>query len=414
MRKLILSAFFVAAGSSVFAQKLDDVQKKIDQQKFAEARQDIDKILADPKNQKNANAWYYKGMVYNQLAADTNLKDMDYRLEAFNAYKKYQELDSKNIMMTLNQNAGLFQIYEGYYNVGIQKFNARDYETAFNHFKNALQVKDYIYNKKFEINNFSFPAIDTQLVNLAANAAYLAKQEDASVPYFQILADAKLKGEDYKDVYPILVDYYSKKKDAANKAKYLAIGMELYPENLFWLQTQLDEAGDDKEKRLVKYQELLTKYPSNYDLATDYAAELFNFTYGADKPADYTKKQEQLTQALKNAIAINPKGIQANFIMSQHLSNQLYDLQQSYSAIKGTKPEDVKKKQDLNKTIEAKYEELFPFTLAAYQEYENNDTLKDADKANFRNVANLLSDYYRMKKQADKAKVYEDKAKSIR
>ena len=95
----------------MFAQKLDDVQKKIDQQKYAEARQDIDKILADPKNAANANAWYYKGMVYNQLALDTNLRDMDYRMEAFNAYKKYQQLDAKNIMMTLNQNAGLFQIY---------------------------------------------------------------------------------------------------------------------------------------------------------------------------------------------------------------------------------------------------------------------------------------------------------------
>ena len=415
MRKLILSACFVAAGSSVFAQKLDDVQKKMDQQKYAEARQDIDKILADPKNAANANAWYYKGMVYNQLALDTNLRDMDYRMEAFNAYKKYQQLDAKNIMMTLNQNAGLFQIYEGYYNRGIQIFNAKDYQNAFNHFKGALQVKDYIYGKKFEINNFSFPALDTQLVNLAGNAGFLAKQEDAAIPYFQLLADAKLRGEEFKDVYPILVDYFGRKKDAANRAKYLAIGMDLYPENIYWVQTQLDEAGEDKAKRLAKYQELLSKNTANYDLATDYAAELFNHTYGAEKPADYAKRQEDLTTALKNAIAINPKGMQANFIMTQHLSNQLYDLQQSYAAVKGTKPEDIKKKQEINKTIEAKYEELYPYSLSAFNAYEASaDNLKAADKANYRSVTNLLADYHRMKKQADKTKIYEDKAKTIR
>ena len=415
MRKLILSACFVAAGSSVFAQKLDDVQKKIDQQKYAEARQDIDKILADPKNANNANAWYYKGLVYNQLSLDTNLRDMDYRMEAFNAYKKYQQMDAKNILMTLNQNAGLFQLYEGYYNRGIQQFNAKDYQGAFNQFRGALQVKDYIYGKKFEINNFTFPAIDTQLVNLAGNAAFLAKQEDAAMPYFQILADAKLRGPDYKDVYPIIVDYYGRKQDAANKAKYLAIGMELYPENIYWIQTQLDEAGDDKAKRMAKYQELLAKNTGNYDLATDYAAELFNYTYAAEKPSDYAKKQEELTTALKNAVAINPKAMQANFIMTQHLSNQLYDLQQSYAAVKGTKPEDIKKKQDINKTIEAKYEELYPYSLSAYNAYEADaDKLKAADKANFRSVTNLLADYHRMKKQADKAKMYEDKAKTIR
>jgi hypothetical protein len=339
---------------------------------------------------------------------------MDYRMEAFNAYKKYQQMDAKNILMTLNQNSGLFQLYEGYYNRGIQQFNTKNYASAYNQFKNALVVKDYVYGKKFEINNFTFPALDTNLVNLAANAAYLAKQEDAAISYFQILANAKLKGDDFKDVYPILVDYYTKKQDATNKAKYLAIGMELYPENPYWLQSQLDEAGEDKNKRLAKYQELVAQYPKNYELMADYGAEMFNYTYGQDKPSDYTKRQEDLTTILKNAIAANPEGTQANFIMTQHLSNQLYDLQQSFGAIKGTKPEDVKKKQDINKNIEKKFEELHPYAVTVYNQYDKMGTLKDSEKANFRSVSNIMSDYYRMKKQMDKAKFYEDKAKSIR
>ncbi|HEY1113607.1 MAG TPA: hypothetical protein VGE66_08590 [Chitinophagaceae bacterium] len=414
MRKLILSAFFMAAGTVLFAQNLNDIQEKISKGKYDEAKEKVDKVLTEPKFQKNANAWYYKGVVYNELAKDTTKKDMDYRMEAFNAFKKYQELDPKNVLMTLEQNGRLFQIYEGYYNQGIAAFNTKNYDKAFSDFKNALTVKDYVYEKKYEINGFSFPAIDTQLVNLAGSAGMLAKQEDAAIPYFAILADAKLKGDDFKDIYPILVDYYGRKNDATNKAKYLAIGQELYPENPYWLASQLEAAGDDKGKRLDMYKELVAKNPNNSDLATDYGVELFNYIYGKDKPANYDERKAELTAALQAAINANPQSAQANFVMTQHISNDIYDMQLDYQAIKGTKPEDVKKKQELNKKIDARYEDLFKFANTAVQQYEKMTDLKAVDKANYRSVLNQMVDYYTMKKQADKAKVYNDKVKNLK
>ncbi|MFN2440092.1 MAG: hypothetical protein ABR503_12890, partial [Chitinophagaceae bacterium] len=298
MRKLILSALFLAASTALFAQKLDDVEESVKKGKYAEAKEKIDKVLADTKNQKSANAWYYKGLVYTELSKDSSRTDMDYRLEAFNAFKKYQELDPKNIMLTLQQNASFFQLYEGYYNHGIKAFNQKKYDVAFNDFKNALLIKDYVYGKKYEINNFSFPALDTQLVNLAGSAAFLNKQEDVAIGYYSQLANAKLKGEDYKDIYPILVDYYNRKQDSVNKAKYLAIGKEVYPDNPYWLQTELDAVGTDKGKRLARLEELQKSNPNNFDLAIDYAVELFNYTYNKEKPADYKQKSDDLYAAL--------------------------------------------------------------------------------------------------------------------
>lgn len=414
MRKLILSALFMATGTVLFAQNLNDIQEKISKGKYDEAKEKVDKVLADPKGQKNANAWYYKGVVYNELAKDTTKKDMDYRQEAFAAFKKYQELDPKNIMMTLEQNSRLFQLYEGYYNQGIAAFNTKNYEKAFSDFRNALAVKDYVYEKKYEINGFKFPAIDTQLVNLAGSAGMLAKQEDAAIPYFTMLADAKLQGDDFKDIYPILVDYYSRKNDATNKAKYLAIGQELYPNNPYWLQSQLEAAGDDKAKRLALYKDLVAKSPNNADLAVDYSVELFNFIYGKDKPANYDERKAELTTALQAAINAKPESAQANFVMTQHISNDIYDMQQDYAAIKGTKPEDVKKKQELNKKIEARYEDLYKYANTAVQQYEKMPEMKAVDKANYRSVLNQMVDYYTMKKQADKAKLYNDKIKSLK
>ena len=414
MRKLILSAFLLASSTALFAQNLDDIQEKISKKKYDEAKEKIDKTLADPKHQKNANAWYYKGIVYNELSKDTTKKDMDYRMEAFNAFKKYQELDPKNVMLTLEQNGSLFQIYEGYYNRGIAAFNSKNYEKAFSDFKNALAVKDYIYGKNYEINGFKFPAIDTQLVNLAGSAGMLAKQEDAAIPYFTLLADAKLKGDDYKDIYPILVDYYSRKNDAANKSKYIAIGQELYPNNPYWAQSQLDAAGGDKGKRLEMYKEMLAKDPNNGDLAVDYGVELFNYIYGKEKPADYEQRKIELTSVLQGSIKANPESAQANFVMTQHISNDIYDMQMAYNGIKGTKPEDIKKKQDLNKAIDKRYEDLFTYANKAVQQYEKMTELKAVDKENYRSVLNQMVDYYTVKKQADKAKIYNDKVKNLK
>lgn len=415
MRKIILSLFIVAATTTVlFAQDFKDVKENLDKGKYREAREKIDKALADPKNQSSPNAWYYKGVVYGELAKDSSLTDMDYRMESFNALKKYQELDSKNIMLMINQNANFFTLYEGYYNQGVKDFNAKTYDKAFQNFANGLKVKDYVYSKGYEINNFKFAALDTQLVNLAGSAGMLAKQEDSAVGYFQMIADAKLKGDDFKDVYPILVEYYGKKGDSVNKAKYLATGIELYPENPYWNQSKMADAGDDKGKRLAQFQELIKADPKNSDLLVDYAVELFNYTYGKDKPADYATQQVELTTALQNAIASNPTSTYANFVMTQHLSNQMYDMQQDYNAIKGTKPEDVKKKGAMNKEIEKKAEEMFTYSNAAYQLYEKMTDLKASDKANYKNVTNKLIDYYEMKKQPEKAKVYEEKLKTIK
>ena len=64
MRKLLFSALFAASCLTMNAQNLDDVQEKIAKKKYDEAKEKIDKMLNETKDQKNANAWYQKGIVY--------------------------------------------------------------------------------------------------------------------------------------------------------------------------------------------------------------------------------------------------------------------------------------------------------------------------------------------------------------
>jgi hypothetical protein len=414
MRRFIFTAALLAGGTLLHAQNLDKVQELISKQKYTEAKAEIDKALTDAKGQKNANAWYYKGVIYNELAKDSTQDLSAYRAEAYTALKKAQELDPKNIMGELEQNWRLFDIYNYYINTAIKKHNAKDYTGALSAYKGAFDVQQYINKKGFAYNNQTLPALDTTFTLYAGSAAYLAKDTATGIQYFSQIADAKIGGKEYLEAYQMLVDYYNKKGDKANTEKYAALGKQLYPDNEYWVYYELQDPAlrEDKTKLLAKYEEVLSNNPENKGLALDYAIELFNHTYGQTKPADYKELQTKLDEAIRKAIDVN-KSAEANYLMVQSISNQIYDLQEAQRAIKGTKPEDIKKKNAFTADINKKYDEMVPYAESAAQQFSERSELKAVEKANYKAVLNQLTNYYKFKKQADKAKTYEDKAKSL-
>ncbi|MGZ3838026.1 MAG: hypothetical protein ACXVMS_12475 [Flavisolibacter sp.] len=416
MRKLLLSVLLASTITSLFAQKLDDVQEKISKGKYDEAKEKIDKVLADPKNATNANAWYYKGKIYAELARQdsTNALTYDARQQAFEAFKKYQELDPKNVMMTLDQNVGLFSLYDLYYNQGVKKYNAKDFTGAFDNMKHAVELENYIAKKGYSYNGFSFPAMDTQLLNLTASAAYLAKKEDESIPYFEQLANAKLKDKEFKEVYGLLAEYYTKKNDKQKADQYIALGRQLFPDNDYWTALEFGNIpSEDTLKRIARYEQLLQKYPDNYALSLDYATELFNYTYTSEKrPADYAARQEKLQKALEKAISLQSTPF-ANYIMAQHIYNEIYDLDDALRAVRGNTPADKAKKKEINDKEDKKYEEFYAYAQKAYDQYSQETTMKTQDKVNYRKVINQLIDYYQRKKQTDKVNFYQEKLKTL-
>jgi len=451
MRKLFITGLLVASFASQ-AQKVEDVEEKYSKGKYDEAKEKIDKIMADPKNASSAKAWYWKGKVYTELARldSTGTSTSDAGREAFEAFKKYQQLDPKNVYMTLEQNLGLFQLYDLYYNQGIKYYNKKDYPNSYNKIKVAAELEEYIAKKGYSYNGFSFPVLDTQLINLTASAAYLAKKEDEAIPYWEKIADAKVKDKDYKEVYSTLADYYVKQNNQAKADKYLGLGRELFPgEDDLWtsiefgspgrqyeaeidkLKTDLSNATADAAKKdlqnkinaleekqslekFAKYEQLLQKYPSNFPLTVDYAVEYFNYTYSFDKkPADYTARQEKSTALLTKALSLNANSPLANYVMAQHVYNQIYDLEEAQRAIKGTSAADVAKKKDMTAKISQRYEEYYPYALKAYDLYTAMPSMKGSDKVNLRKSIDMLIDYHDRKKQADKVAMYEAKKKSL-
>ena len=90
MRKLFLSAAFAASLTISYAQDLKDVQEKISKGKYDEAKEKLDKFMADPKNANNATAYYWKGKINTYYAQTDTAGTLTYDAagEAFTAYKK--------------------------------------------------------------------------------------------------------------------------------------------------------------------------------------------------------------------------------------------------------------------------------------------------------------------------------------
>jgi len=419
MRKLIFSAMLAVFTLTMYAQSIDDIKDLVGKQQWDKAKDLVDKYTTSEKNSKKADGWFYKGVIYNELAKGGDkykaaLNGIDGRMEAFNALKKYLDADPKNVLGTLEQNVRFFDIYNGYFDIAANAFNAKNYDLAYENFKNAGVIEDFVASKGYTYNNFTFPKLDTSLIQNTAVSALMAKKNDDAAVYYQRLADAKIKGPSYLEIYQFLVQHYNDKGDKANRDKYVAIGRELYPTDDYWCEVELKEAGTDKQKLFAKYDELLAGTNCNgYTMYYNYSAELFNYLFTQEKkPADYKEVYVKLQDVLKKGIAVKSTP-EANLLMARAVYNGVYDLEDVVTAIKGTKPDDVKKKNDLKAQIVTRFNDMLPYAQAAYDMYAAKASLKPGEKGNFKVVTDLLGRYYESKKDAAKVKQYQDKLKEL-
>jgi hypothetical protein len=312
--------------------------------------------------------------------------------------------------MQLNNNVDLFQLYDLGYNMAVDFYNEKDYEPAYNFFRITLDVEEYIRKKGFSFQGKTLPGLDTSLINLTGSAAYLSNKEEEAIPYFERLANAKITGDDYKGVYALLYNHYSKKNDQVKATRYLTSGREIYPDNEYWIKMELGNATGYKE-RFARYEQLLQKYPINFDLLTDYAVELFNYVYADAQPADFENKQTRLQSLLMRALSINPNSAMANFVMSQHVYSQVYYMEDDMRGMKEDTPAEQAKKKTLSAKLDQKYEELLTYSLRAYDLYSQDP--KPGTKDYCRKLINQLVVYYQKKKQGDKMKYYQDKLREL-
>jgi len=426
MKKVIFTLLFSFFATLIFAQDLKSVKADLDKKQLDKAKTDVDAYVA--KSPNDGEGLYYKAKVYEQIASSDQFKSLapDAREQAFEAFKK-SAADSGNIKLKLviikDQYAPIFNLYTGYYEAGASAFNAAaptgnkaGFEDAMNLFIKANNVGQYIAENKWS----KIPEVDTTLVLNIAKAALNAGKNDVALTYFTKLADANINGT--KDggegnaafilPYQWLVLHYKDAKDEANMMKYADLGKKLFPDNDYFDLVLIDYYREkkDNDALFAKYNELVTKRPDSLMYHFNYANDIFGYIYNGDEGV-VIKNRDALLQTLgteiEKAHSLNPNDVVTNWLYAQYYYNHGVDVRDSALKIKSTKPDDVKKKADLNAQSKDAFNKAIPYADKALTTLEAS--YKKADKSKYKSIVDLMQKIYESLNQNDKVKLYQDK-----
>src|SRR3954463_1401639 len=100
MKRIVISSLLLLTACDIFAQSANKAKDLLKANKTQEAKTEIDKVLSNEKNAKDAEAWYVKSKVYSEIANDDKLNGSvpDAREVSFEAVKKYAEVADKNLV----------------------------------------------------------------------------------------------------------------------------------------------------------------------------------------------------------------------------------------------------------------------------------------------------------------------------
>ena len=427
MKKVIFTLLFAFFATMAFSQDMKTVKADLDKKQLDKAKTDIDAFLA--KSPDDGEGQYYKAKIYEQLASSDQFKNLDpnAREEAFEAFKK-AIADSSDMKLKLviikDQYSPIFNLYTGYYQAGADAFNAAaptgnkaGFEDAMNLFIKADNVGQYIAENKWS----NIAKVDTTLVLNIAKAALNARKNDVALKYFTELADAKINGT--KDggegngafilPYQWLMLHYKDAGDEANMMKYANLGKELFPNDDYFDLVLIDYYRDKKENDALfaKYNDLVAKHPDSLSYHFNFANDIFGYLYNGDEGV-VVKSKDSLLKVLgaqvEMAHSIDPNDVLANWLYSQYYYNLGVDTRDSALKIKSTKPEDVKRKADLNAESKADFNKAIPYSDKAISVLEAAG-YKKTDRSRYKSIVNLMQKIYESLDDNAKVKVYQDK-----
>ena len=409
MKKYLLLVLLFMGTHYTYSQELKNVSVYIDLRQFDKAKTELDNFMAIEKNAKNPEAWYYKAFISNSLGRVANkpvLESKTMYQTAFAAIKKYAELDPKQPLTIEEKNSTIFNTYYGLYDLGVKTYSDKNFEESFNCFKNAVEVHDYIFEKNFTgPNNLKFSAHDTDAVwNLAILANELKKKDEALI-YYKKIADADLSEEKYVTAYEEMILKYKKEKNAELFAKYLAAAKKHYPIDIpYWETKEMEFALADLENEalLGKYEELTKSLPNNYIVFYNYAVEIDKYiTSDAAKGKDINAYKNKIEELFKKAVAIKST-LESNLQLANLYYSKTFDLQERIGKIKGTKPAELKVKNDLIAESKASMNTCIPYAEEAVRLLGELKVYKYTDKSNYKLALEILEHAYKANGNAAK------------
>lgn len=411
---LTMSLLVITAG----AQRYDEIKTRLTLRQYKDAKQLVDKGMANAKFTSKPEAYMLKATVYSSLAIDTTLQAAEatqLREEAYSAFTKYREMEPEmKLISDMEYGNTPGNIYAAYFNAGFKDYLAKNWEAGLPKLEKAVAMGDLLTEKKL----WTVTA-DTNALILAAVVADNAKQEEAAVKYYSRLAELKLNTPDYEEVYRYLVRYYAAKKDDANFEKYRALGKELYPKSEYFTYDKVDfaigtvEGFDEQVKAL---QEVLSKDPGNYKANMGLGELLYDTLNsrreGAVQPGNAPELEVKMIEVLTKAAEINPaKAAQAYIYIGDHYmnkadrkQNELTELETEIRKRPGAKATaaDNTKKADLKKQYDAVYDQGREYFEKAAELFAKKSELDKVEKRQYKLIVGSLAQYYSYKREGAK------------
>ncbi len=311
MKRFLLFFALITVSAITFAQDYSKVQLNYMQGKIEDAKKEVDALAANPKAQNKAETYLWKLRVYSEIYADSTLypkypNSDEIAIEAFN---KYKEAEPSLKLLKEDGVRGLALLYNSSFMYGRDKFRDTSWADAFKYFKLAEEMGRFINDNGLSQNKID---IDTVTVLYTAYAAQNAKLFNDAATYYKQIADRKISGQDYEDVYRFLLDYYSREGQTDNFNNLLVIAKDLYPNsNALWTQMEMNQltANTGLKEILTKYNDEVKQGTMDEDKYLNYAETFATATKEQLDALDSTTQVEiklAAADAFKQAFEKNP------------------------------------------------------------------------------------------------------------
>lgn len=264
MKKTTLALLFLASGYIAMSQDYTKVLTAYQVKKYDDAKKELDKIAAG-KGKDKPETLMWQAALMSEFFADSAKYYATYPNAAQDAYTALTAYKGKDTSLKAMKEDGTINsiayLYNNSFNKGKIAFSQERWIDAYNNFKLASQMGDFINQNGFSTNK---SAVDTITVLYTGYAAQNAGKLDDAIAYYERLADLKVGGAENQPMYQYMLNDYQKLNQPDKFKKYLAVAKGLYPDKAsLWSQFEMDQ---------------MTNGASIPDLIAKYKAETGNLT----------------------------------------------------------------------------------------------------------------------------------------
>lgn len=413
----ILLLLFISFSST--AQELKKAQDLFNAGQYDKARASIDTAVNGIEGKKTAT-WIWKHKICLAIANSDVYKNLfpDARRQGYEALRKARSMPDADEAFMKELVFDAYQPFNDYYvsfiNEGAAQMNAGIYDKAFENFKSALSVSAFFYENKLIPNE-----LDTSLTFYAGYSAMKTGNDTEAEYYFKKLADKNVNGADQQITYGWLCNYYiKKKKDLAAANSIYEKGISYYPndEYLRSMKIAIANASGNMENIFKIYEETIASGEAVFTDYLAYGAELYDYLYIGNPVDSVTaaKKETRMVEVLNKALSLKEESAEANYIMGMYHATKATSLDNKIRAIKTLTPENVKKKKELQNSMNEMINKSVSYLEAASSLYAASSDLSPAKKENFKTALQQLINLYNYLKQEEKSNTTAERLANIK